>query len=161
MIANSINSTLCSIGLAILFIEFTFHLKTYFILLMSSLVKQVEAEAQKAFEQNPTSLAGPRAVYSQALEKRLQDLTQVNSAKEKTACESDICNLYVSRAAMEINCKQKKQAKLVFDEALKHDFCNRSNMIWKAYINFCIREGKAETARKHFRTAVDSVDVSV
>ena len=128
---------------------------------MSSLVKKVESDAEKAFEQNSTSLTGPRAVYSQALEKRLMDLQQVNSAKEKVACEEDICNLYVSRAAMEINFKQKKQAKLVFDEALKHDFCNRSTVVWKAYINFCILEGKVEVARKLLQTAVESVDVMI
>ena len=43
---------------------------------MSSLVKKVESDAEKAFEQNSTSLTGPRAVYSQALEKRLKDLQQ-------------------------------------------------------------------------------------
>lgn len=126
---------------------------------MSSFVKQVETDAEKVFEQNTTSLAGPRAVYTQALEKRFLELKQVNSAKEKAACESDICNLYVSRAAMEINFKQKKQAKLVFDEALKHDFCKHNNIVWKAYVNFCIREGKVEVAKKHLREAVENVDV--
>lgn len=61
---------------------------------------------------------------------------------------------------MEIRLKQKKQAKLVFDEALKLPYCVKSFRLWKAYINFYIREGRNESARKYFHKAIESVDVA-
>ena len=79
----------------------------------------------------------------------------------RTQLENDICDLYISRAAMEIRFKQKKQAKLVFDEALSRDYCKRNAKLWKAYISFYIKEGKNESARKYFEKAVHSVDVFV
>ena len=126
---------------------------------MSSFVKQVEEEANRVYSQNRLSLAEPRLVFSRALETRFNDLKRVSSGKEKKEYESDICRLFVSRAAMEINAKQHKQAKLVFDEAFKHDFCERSSIVWIAYINFYIREKKTDLSRKHLREAVDTVDV--
>lgn len=62
---------------------------------------------------------------------------------------------------MEIRLKQKKQAKLVFDEALSREYCKKSAKLWKAYISFYIKEGKVESARKYFEKAVNSVDVSI
>lgn len=126
---------------------------------MSQFVKQIEEEAQRAFKQNPKSLADPRMVYEQAMEKLHTDLSQANSLKKKKECEFDICHLYVSRAAMEINFKQNKKAKMVFDEAFKNDFCKQSNIVWKAFINFYIREKKIEAAKKYLREAVETVDV--
>ena len=60
---------------------------------------------------------------------------------------------------MEIRLRQKEQAKLVFDEALSLSYCNSSARVWKAYISFYIKEGKADSARKYFEKAVGNVDV--
>ena len=126
---------------------------------MSNIVRTVETNAEVEFNKNPTSLITPRAIYSNAIESRTRDRAAATSEKEREECEEDICGLYISRAAMEIRLNQKKQAKLVFDEALKIDFCRKSVLIWKAYINFYIREGKYDSARKYFKEAVKSVDV--
>ena len=127
---------------------------------MSSFVKQVVAEVSHIFEQNPRAIEQGRGVYKSALEKRFNDLQKVtNTVEEKREYESDICHLFIHRATMEINLRQKKQAKNVFDEAFKHSFCNRSSLVWKAYISFYIRENKIEEAKKLLSHAVQNVDV--
>lgn len=127
---------------------------------MSSFIRGIERQAEEAFQANPTSPLASRQVYESALEKKKNELNSVGSARERGECEDDICELYISRAAMEIRLKQKKQAKLVFDEALKLPYCVKSFRLWKAYINFYIREGRNESARKYFHKAIESVDVA-
>ena len=124
---------------------------------MSSFIRSIETQAEEAFNKSPTSPAGARSVYESALQAKKDDLNRVGSAREREECENDICELYISRAAMEIRLKQKKQAKLVFDEALKLPYCAKSFRLWKAYI----REGRIESARKYFHKAVESVDVAI
>lgn len=129
--------------------------------LMSSFIRSIETQAEESFNKSPTSPAGARSVYESALQAKKDDLNRVGSAREREECENDICELYISRAAMEIRLKQKKQAKLVFDEAFKLPYCAKSFRLWKAYINFYIREGRIESARKYFHKAVESVDVAI
>ena len=112
---------------------------------MSSFIRGIERQAEEAFQASPTSPLASRQVYESALEKKKNELNSVGSARERGECEDDICELYISRAAMEIRLKQKKQAKLVFDEALKLPYCVKSFRLWKAYINFYIREGRNES----------------
>lgn len=128
---------------------------------MSSFIRRVESDAETAFRSNPTSPLAPRGVYTKALEELTNSLERMAPRTNRTQLENDICDLYISRAAMEIRFKQKKQAKLVFDEALSRDYCKRNAKLWKAYIAFYIKEGKNESARKYFEKAVHSVDVFV
>ena len=127
---------------------------------MSLFVQGIEEEANNALAKNPTSLEAPRAIYKKALERKKNAIARCSSKREQTEHEREIRELYISRAAMEIQMGQKKQAKNVFEEAMKLDFCRRDPIFWKAYINFFIRVGKNELARKCFKRAVEHVDVS-
>lgn len=128
--------------------------------IMSSIIRKVESDAEIAFRNNPTSPKAPRDVYIKVLAELTNGLENASTDTKRSQIEVDICDLYISRAAMEIRLKQKKQAKLVFDEALSRDYCKKSAKLWKAYISFYIKEGKIESARKYFEKAVNSVDVS-
>ena len=128
---------------------------------MSAIVRKVESDAEIALRNNPTSPKAPRDVYIKVLTELTNSLESASTETKRSQIEADICDLYISRAAMEIRLKQKKQAKLVFDEALSREYCKKSAKLWKAYISFYIKEGKVESARKYFEKAVNSVDVSI
>ena len=127
--------------------------------MISLFVQRTEEEANRALAKNPTSLDVPREIYKKALEAKILDTKRCSSVRERTGYEEEIRELYISRAAMEIQMGQKKQANLVFEEAMKLDFCRRDPVFWKAYINFFIRIGKYERARKLFKKSLEHVDV--
>ena len=129
--------------------------------MISVFVQRTEEEANKALAKNPTSLDAPREIYKKALESKIIATKRCSSVRERTGYEEEIRELYISRAAMEIQMGQKKQANLVFEEAMKLDFCRRDPVFWKAYINFFIRIGKYERARKLFKKSLEYVDVSL
>ena len=93
---------------------------------MSAIVRKVESDAEIAFRNNPTSPKAPRDVYIKVLTELTNSLESASTETKRSQIEADICDLYISRAAMEIRLKQKKQAKLVFDEALSREYCKKS-----------------------------------
>ena len=88
--------------------------------MISLFVQRTEEEANKALAKNPTSLDVPREIYKKALEAKILDTKRCSSVRERTGYEEEIRELYISRAAMEIQMGQKKQANLVFEEAMNN-----------------------------------------
>lgn len=121
---------------------------------VKSFLNSIEETATEELRNNPNEPSLYRSKFTENINFVDDYLKAPNQESERKTYEEMLYRLYILWAEFEASHKQYKQAKTVYEEALKIDICTKNELFWISYIRFYSYRNKTRQANDIFDKAI-------